>query len=100
MSGRDANSPRPPSGARPGLSGRERIAALIPHQGEMCLWDGVVEWDAGSIRLRGGRHRDPANPLRSAGRLRAVHLRSEEHTSELQSLMRISYAVFRLKKKK
>src|SRR3546814_2934744 len=27
-------------------------------------------------------------------------LRSEEHTSELQSLMRISYAVFRLKKKK
>src|SRR3546814_4452052 len=26
-------------------------------------------------------------------------IRSEEHTSELQSLMRISYAVFRLKKK-
>src|SRR3546814_4245769 len=30
----------------------------------------------------------------------AVALRSEEHTSELQSLMRISYAVFCLKKKK
>src|SRR3546814_9995174 len=29
----------------------------------------------------------------------ATHLRSEEHTSELQSLMRISYAVFCLKKK-
>src|SRR3546814_21054049 len=29
-----------------------------------------------------------------------VHDRSEEHTSELQSLMRISYAVFCLKKKK
>src|SRR3546814_9073445 len=29
-----------------------------------------------------------------------VELRSEEHTSELQSLMRISYAVFCLKKKK
>src|SRR3546814_5954225 len=29
----------------------------------------------------------------------AVGLRSEEHTSELQSLMRISYAVFCLKKK-
>src|SRR3546814_8870959 len=29
----------------------------------------------------------------------AVNLRSEEHTSELQSLMRISYAVFCLKKK-
>src|SRR3546814_6483347 len=30
----------------------------------------------------------------------AKTLRSEEHTSELQSLMRISYAVFCLKKKK
>src|SRR3546814_9141819 len=30
---------------------------------------------------------------------RAVDLRSEEHTSELQSLMRISYDVFCLKKK-
>src|SRR3546814_8149340 len=30
----------------------------------------------------------------------AVEVRSEEHTSELQSLMRISYAVFCLKKKK
>src|SRR3546814_1810001 len=32
----------------------------------------------------------------------AIHImaRSEEHTSELQSLMRISYAVFCLKKKK
>src|SRR3546814_7087721 len=29
-----------------------------------------------------------------------LKLRSEEHTSELQSLMRISYAVFCLKKKK
>src|SRR3546814_4518162 len=29
-----------------------------------------------------------------------LHHRSEEHTSELQSLMRISYAVFCLKKKK
>src|SRR3546814_1860250 len=29
-----------------------------------------------------------------------ITLRSEEHTSELQSLMRISYAVFCLKKKK
>src|SRR3546814_3408959 len=29
-----------------------------------------------------------------------VYTRSEEHTSELQSLMRISYAVFCLKKKK
>src|SRR3546814_1909364 len=34
-----------------------------------------------------------------AGRSRAALSRSEEHTSELQSLMRISYAVFCLKKK-
>src|SRR3546814_6833481 len=33
-------------------------------------------------------------------RLRLRHLRSEEHTSKLQSLMRISYAVFCLKKTK
>src|SRR3546814_5028910 len=32
-------------------------------------------------------------------RMRALDSRSEEHTSELQSLMRISYAVFCLKKK-
>src|SRR3546814_9192004 len=31
--------------------------------------------------------------------LRTLRFRSEEHTSELQSLMRISYAVFCLKKK-
>src|SRR3546814_2978052 len=35
-----------------------------------------------------------------AGARRAADARSEEHTSELQSLMRISYAVFCLKKKK
>src|SRR3546814_1560939 len=40
----------------------------------------------------------PAGQCRSGG-LRAAG-RSEEHTSELQSLMRISYAVFCLKKKK
>src|SRR3546814_8751210 len=35
-----------------------------------------------------------------AGAEKGKHRRSEEHTSELQSLMRISYAVFCLKKKK
>src|SRR3546814_7707424 len=34
------------------------------------------------------------------GRIAMLDLRSEEHTSELQSLMRISYAVFCLNKKK
>src|SRR3546814_10278682 len=35
-----------------------------------------------------------------AARAQRQRFRSEEHTSELQSLMRISYAVFCLKKKK
>src|SRR3546814_3868765 len=39
----------------------------------------------------------PGEPLVTGGPFRFV--RSEEHTSELQSLMRISYAVFCLKKK-
>src|SRR3546814_2597438 len=39
-------------------------------------------------------------PLLDAALDLASHKRSEEHTSELQSLMRISYAVFCLKKKK
>src|SRR3546814_4545790 len=41
------------------------------------------------------------NPLRChlLGQCREALFRSEEHTSELQSLMRISYAVFCLKKK-
>ncbi|RNF83840.1 phosphotransferase [Montanilutibacter psychrotolerans] len=54
--------------------GRDRIVALVPHQGAMCLWDEVLAWDAQTIRLRAGNHRDPAHPLRSDGRLRAVHL--------------------------
>src|SRR3546814_1905826 len=47
-----------------------------------------------------GRFRLPAGARQGqgAGELRVVR-RSEEHTSELQSLMRISYAVFCLKKK-
>src|SRR3546814_1589185 len=48
----------------------------------------------------GGRHAfaDALSDLMASGRL--PRARSEEHTSELQSLMRISYAVFCLKKKK
>src|SRR3546814_2201286 len=45
------------------------------------------------IQVAGHRPRAPK-------RFRRVFQRSEEHTSELQSLMRISYAVFCLKKKK
>src|SRR3546814_10363712 len=39
------------------------------------------------------------NPGKGRNRMKDMALRSEEHTSELQSLMRISYAVFCLKKK-
>src|SRR3546814_5397360 len=39
-------------------------------------------------------------PVPAEGERMTPDLRSEEHTSELQSLMRISYAVFCLKKKK
>ena len=53
---------------------RDEILALIPHQGAMCLWDEVVEFDAARIHLRAHNHRDPAHPLRSGGALRAVHL--------------------------
>src|SRR3546814_3437802 len=44
----------------------------------------------------------PAEETEAEGRTAAANatVRSEEHTSELQSLMRISYAVFCLKKKK
>src|SRR3546814_5529937 len=49
----------------------------------------------------GPRPRSRACPSPSADtRAHAAAPRSEEHTSELQSLMRISYAVFCLKKKK
>src|SRR3546814_2185280 len=61
---------------------------------------------AGGQRRRAGRYRagagEPALPLRDQRQqsaLEAAARRSEEHTSELQSLMRISYAVFCLKKK-
>src|SRR3546814_3047696 len=49
---------------------------------------------------RGGNAVDQPFALPQRVRLVAAEaLRSEEHTSELQSLMRISYAVFCLKKK-
>src|SRR3546814_3701246 len=52
--------------------------------------------DRGGAQGREDEHRPP----RPQGRGALDADRSEEHTSELQSLMRISYAVFCLKKKK
>src|SRR3546814_5716618 len=57
--------------------------------------EAVAPGRAGSPRRRAGRvPGSPAPPSLQPPQ------RSEEHTSELQSLMRISYAVFCLKKKK
>src|SRR3546814_5352918 len=71
-------------GARRVVSGRHaRAAQYLVQADRACL-------DAPALRSQVARQRH-AFP---EGRLR-----SEEHTSELQSLMRISYAVFCLKKK-
>src|SRR3546814_5675004 len=48
----------------------------------------------------GGRRADRRKPAAGDSVAAPGRVRSEEHTSELQSLMRISYAVFCLKKKK
>src|SRR3546814_6260433 len=51
------------------------------------------------VRSRAGLGIALAPDIIAFERLADEELRSEEHTSELQSLMRISYAVFCLKKK-
>src|SRR3546814_9266579 len=75
----------------------------ITERGMDAEVDRAMVWQ---IDARTGMHRPYATGLRNptalaiqpgSGQLWAV--RSEEHTSELQSLMRISYAVFCLKKK-
>src|SRR3546814_6893483 len=55
----------------------------------------VATWQ---LVLNSARHELTDNPLNDQPA--KTPPRSEEHTSELQSLMRISYAVFCLKKKK
>ncbi len=54
------------------LMTRDEIATLIPHAGTMCLLNGVLSWDRSRIRCIARSHRDPANPLRHAGRLAAL----------------------------
>src|SRR3546814_2006994 len=68
------------------------ISAAMP---AMAAARNVSDYDALIQRARAGDHK-PALDMLSA-RV-AANPRSEEHTSELQSLMRISYAVFCLKK--
>src|SRR3546814_9215419 len=71
--------------ARLALSGLRRSRGGAP--------GGAIGARLDDLRGRCRRSRTPY------GRSRALTPRSEEHTSELQSLMRISYAVFCLKKK-
>jgi predicted hotdog family 3-hydroxylacyl-ACP dehydratase len=52
---------------------KAEIRTLIPHSGSMCLLDSVTQWDDRSIVCVTNTHRDPANPLRRAGRLSALH---------------------------
>src|SRR3546814_1533988 len=66
---------------------RERRSAAPDRGGQAGRRLVSVVFQPSSIPVRVERSRD-------------THRRSEEHTSELQSLMRISYAVFCLKKKK
>lgn len=53
---------------------RAVIAELIPHQGAMSLLEHVTSWDATAIVAAATSHRATDHPLRSNGRLRAVHL--------------------------
>src|SRR3546814_7326586 len=80
--------------AGPGsVQDREQRAALQAHAVQARLQPVVAHvhhWPAaGRIAEQAVHARAVRDPWRQ---------RSEEHTSELQSLMRISYAVFRLKK--
>src|SRR3546814_9821909 len=60
----------------------------------------VVRASADSFRIAWDERRYVRGQLSATTRWTAIlTVRSEEHTSELQSLMRISYAVFCLKKK-
>ena len=52
----------------------ERIAALIPHAGTMCLLERIVHWDDSNVTLATTTHRNPRNPLATSSGLRAIHL--------------------------
>src|SRR3546814_7415250 len=83
-----AAAPRRRQHGRSG-AGPPRPSCAASHRGEPPI--GV----RGEVHRQGLGHRLDFHHLKR----RAAAARSEEHTSELQSLMRISYAVFCLKKK-
>src|SRR3546814_8259761 len=77
--------------AHPRRAGRTRLAGTAGDAGNADPARAAAEACAGR------RRRQPALPARGSRPGVPAHSRSEEHTSELQSLMRISYAVLRLK---
>src|SRR3546814_4799570 len=80
----------------------EHIVAAAERRARVAFGQGSRIPGRRQQQHRAGGHADPLCAAQSAGvgadRAR-TRGRSEEHTSELQSLMRISYAVFCLKKK-
>src|SRR3546814_8364650 len=60
---------------------------------------GLIRCTGRCLSGRGTAVRDSSAPRQRRPQSAVLTGRSEEHTSELQSLMRISYAVFGLKKK-
>src|SRR3546814_6600281 len=73
-------------------AGALRVADARPHRGLVHALPRRLR----RLRALAADSRPPPGTGADPG---ALQLRSEEHTSELQSLMRISYAVFCLKKK-
>lgn len=54
------------------LIDKAAIAKMIPHAGPMCLLDGVLHWDAQTIRCMSRNRRAATHPLRVDGRLPAL----------------------------
>src|SRR3546814_985943 len=73
----------------------EHAATLAMRLERFEIADGQIDDAAGTQHGLGDKRGEIARRLA----IQQVEARSEEHTSELQSLMRISYAVFCLKKK-
>src|SRR3546814_6021297 len=84
-----------------GAGTRKLVEPFLARDDERGLGAQLFERLGIDGRVIGARDADQlARDMRGIGeRPHQVEYRSEEHTSELQSLMRISYAVFCLKKK-
>lgn len=52
---------------------RSEICAMIPHDGDMCLLDRVVDWNADVIHCQADSHLSTSNPLRENAQLAALH---------------------------